>query len=157
MKNCESFEFFEPLFAIPTRPRCAKRRRGWISSSNGSVQRKWLYAEIQHHARKRNGEQSNAPPKKDSPPEPEPVLSPVCTRKSGTTLCETNRINERHVLKLQETRVEDTCGISHRHSTLAWCRKSEQYRIAKTRRGMHTLHSQRNKIPACFRRFLRGA
>ena len=37
IKNCESFEFFVPLFAIPTRPRWANRSRGWISSSNGSV------------------------------------------------------------------------------------------------------------------------
>jgi len=35
-KNCESLEFFVPLFAIPTRPRWLYRRRGWISSSKGS-------------------------------------------------------------------------------------------------------------------------
>jgi hypothetical protein len=29
---------------------------------------------------------TDTPPKKDSPPDPVPVLSPVCTRKSGTTL-----------------------------------------------------------------------
>jgi hypothetical protein len=34
--NCESFEFFDPLFAIATIPRWAKRNRGWISSSKGS-------------------------------------------------------------------------------------------------------------------------
>ena len=37
LKNCESFEFFVPLFAIPTNPRWAYRSRGWILSSNGSA------------------------------------------------------------------------------------------------------------------------
>lgn len=48
MKNWESFEFFVPLLAMATSPRCAKRSRGWISSSKGSIQsceylckRKW--------------------------------------------------------------------------------------------------------------------
>ena len=37
MKNCESFVFLVPLLAMATSPRCAKRSRGWISSSNGSA------------------------------------------------------------------------------------------------------------------------
>lgn len=36
MKNCESFEFFVPPFAIATSPRWVNRNRGWISSSKGS-------------------------------------------------------------------------------------------------------------------------
>ena len=154
MKNCESFEFFAPLFAIPTRPRCAKRRRGCISSSKGSDP----HAEDEHHARQSKEEKAHVPPKKDSPPWPEPVLSPVCTRKSGTTLCakkRRNSVNEQHELKLQGTRVEGTGGISPRHSILVWYSKSEHYRTAKSERDVRTFHSQRNEIPACFRRFLR--
>ena len=37
MKNCDSFEFFVPSFAITTSPRWLNRSRGWTSSSNGSA------------------------------------------------------------------------------------------------------------------------
>jgi hypothetical protein len=38
-----------------------------------------------------------APPKKDSPPAPVPVLSPVCTRKSGITLKEYSKWAKKNI------------------------------------------------------------
>jgi hypothetical protein len=51
---------------------------------------------VDYTQKQEKGEQRSlhAPPKKDSPPAPVPVLSPVCTRKSGTTLAARSIANE---------------------------------------------------------------